>query len=421
MAGRRCIRQVADLRAGPADGPEAPSPNPRRRLTRSREDPPCRAWLEVDLAALSRNARRVAKHVAPARMVPMVKADAYGLGAVEVARALDPLEPYAFGVATPPEGAELRRSGVERRIVVFAPSATAEISHLVEARLESAALSLASLAKLEAGARAASTRIPAHLEVDTGMGRAGLPAAEASAWTPEVASILSRGGVSLASVFTHFHSAGTDPAATSLQLARLRRAASILAEGGVEVPFLHAANSDAAMRDPQYHLGLVRPGIYLYGGRRGTGAAGALADPESVARVRARVLEVRDLAPGSTVGYGATYTAARAERLATLGIGYADGLPWRLSNRGQALIRGVRVPIRGGVCMDVTSVDVSAAPGVEAADVATLLGRDGGKEIALAHFAESAGTIEYEVLTAIGRRLPRHYVGRPADAADGGQ
>ncbi|MCY3598979.1 MAG: alanine racemase [Gemmatimonadetes bacterium] len=388
-------------------------------MTRRREDPPYRAWLEVDLAALSRNARRMAEHAAPARFVPMVKADAYGLGAIEVARALDRLEPYAFGVATPPEGAELRRGGIERRIIVFAPSATAEVSQLIEARLESAVLSLASFAKLDAGARAASTRIPAHLEIDTGMGRAGLPAAEAAAWAPEVASILSRGGVSLASVYTHFHSAGTDPDATSLQVTRLRRAASILEAVGVEVPFLHAANSDAVMTDPQYHLGLVRPGIYLYGGRRGTGSAGALADPESVARVRARVLEVRDLAPGSTVSYGATYTTRRGERLATVGMGYADGLPWRLSNRGQALIRGIRVPIRGGVCMDVTSVDVSGAPGVEAADVATFLGRDEGEEIALADFAETAGTIEYEVLTAIGRRLPRHYVGGRADAADG--
>ena len=388
-------------------------------MTRSREDPPYRAWLEVDLGALSRNVRRVAEHVAPARVIPMVKADAYGLGAIEVARVLDRLEPYAFGVATPPEGAELRRGGIERRIVVFAPSAAAETSQLLEARLESAALSLASLSKLEADARAASTRMAVHLEVDTGMGRAGIPVADAGAWAPEVAAILSRGGVSLASVYTHFHSAGTDPAATSLQLTRLRRAASILEEAGLDVPFLHAANSDAVMADPQYHLGLVRPGIYLYGGRRGTGAGGALADPESVARVRARVLEVRDLAPGSTVSYGATYTTRDVERLATLGIGYADGLPWRLSNRGQALIRGVRVPIRGGVCMDVTSVDVSGVSGVEAADVATLLGRDGREEVALADFAETAGTIEYEVLTAIGRRLPRHHVGGSADAADG--
>ncbi len=348
----------------------------------------------------------------------MVKADAYGLGAVEVARALDPLELYAFGVATPPEGAELRAAGIERRIVVFAPSASAEIPQLLEARLESAALSLASLTKLEAGGRAASTRIRVHVEVDTGMGRAGLPSADAGEWAPEVASILSRGGASLASVYTHFHSAGTDPAATALQLTRLRRAASTLETAGVEIPFLHAANSDAVMGDPQYHLGLVRPGIYLYGGRRGTGAAGAPADPESVARVRARVLEVRDLAPGSTVSYGATYATTGAERIATLGIGYADGLPWRLSNRGRVLVRGCRVPIRGSVCMDVTSVDVSGVPGVEAADVVTLLGRDGNEEIALAEFAETAGTIEYEVLTAIGRRLPRHYVGGPDDAAD---
>ena len=388
-------------------------------MTRSPADPACRAWLEVDLAGLTRNAERVADHVAPARLVPMVKADAYGLGAIAVARTLDGLEPYAFGVATPREGAELRRGGIERRIVVFAPSAAAEASELLEAGLDGAALSLDSLRKLAARARAEAGRIAVHLEVDTGMGRAGLPAAAAADWAPEVASVLSGGGVSLDSVYTHFHSAGTDAAVTRGQLARLRAAVTRLEAAGVDVPLLHAANSDAAMGDRQYHLDLVRVGIYLYGGRRGTGIAGAPADPEGVARVRARVLEVRDLAPGSTVSYGAMYTTSGAERLATLGIGYADGLAWRLSNSGRALVRGIRVPIRGGVCMDVTSVDVSAVSGVEPSDVVTLLGRDGAEEITLAEVAAAAGTIEYEVLTAIGRRLPRCYAGGPDHAAEG--
>ncbi len=392
--------------------------DPRCLLTRSPEDPGTRAWLEVDLAALTRNTQRVADHVAPARLVPMVKADAYGLGAIRVARTLDRLEPCAFGVATPPEGAELRRGGIERRVIVFAPSAAFEASELLESRLEGAALSLESLRKLAERARAEAGHIPVHLEVDTGMGRAGLPASAAGAWAPEVASILAGGGVSLASVYTHFHSAAADPAATRAQLARLRGAISSLKAIGIDVPLLHAANSDAVMVDPQYHLDLVRPGIYLYGGRRGAGIGGSLADPESVARVRARVLEVRDLAPGSTVSYGATYTTKGVERLATLGIGYADGLSWRLSNRGQALIHGIRVPIRGSVCMDVTSVDVSSVSGVEPSDVATLLGRDGTEEITPADFAETAGTIEYEVLTAIGRRLPRHYVGGPDVAGE---
>ena len=349
----------------------------------------------------------------------MVKADAYGLGAIPVALTLDRLEPFAFGVATPREGAELRKGGIERRIIVFAPSATAETEELLEARLEGAALSLDSLRTLAARARAATARTCVHLEVDTGMGRAGLPAGDAGAWAPEVASVLSRGGISLGSVYSHFHTAGTDDAATRGQLASLRGAASRLEAAGVEVPLLHVANSDAVMRDRQYHLDLVRPGIYLYGGRRGTGPAGGPGDPEGVARVRARVLEVRDLAPGSTVSYGATYTTGDVERLATLGIGYADGLAWRLSNRGQALVHGNRVPIRGGVCMDVTSVDVSSVSGVEPSDAATLLGPDGAQEITLAEVAAVAGTIEYEVLTAIGRRLPRYYVSGAEVAGEG--
>ena len=378
----------------------------------------------MDLAAIVRNARRVADRVAPARLVPMVKADAYGLGAIPVARALDRTEPWALGVATPGEGAELRRGGIGRRIIVFAPSAVGEAPQLLAADLEAAALSLPSLRHLAASARAAGKGIAVHLEVDTGMGRAGLPASEAGAWASEVASVLSGASgrdVSLAGVYTHFHSAGTDGPATRGQLARLRAAAACLEAAGVEVPLLHAANSDAAMGDRQYHLDLVRPGIGLYGGLRGRGGAGSAADLEGVARVRARVLEVRDLAPGSTVSYGATYTTGGAERLATLGIGYADGLPWRLSNRGQALVRGTRVPIRGRVCMDVTSVDVSSVTGVEPPDTVTLLGREGSEEITPAEVAEVAGTIEYEVLTAIGRRLPRHYVGGPDLAAEEGR
>lgn len=390
-------------------------------MTRTSPEPACRAWLEVDLGAIVRNARRVAEHVAPARLVPMVKADAYGLGAVAVAEALDALEPYAFGVATPREGAELRRGGIGRRIIVFAPSAAAEAGELIEARLDAAALSLDSLRRLAASARGAGTGLNVHLEIDTGMGRAGLPWREADGWGPEVAAVLAAGGIALAGVHTHFHSAATDEVATRGQLTRLREAVARLEAAGIDIPLLHAANSDAVMRDRQYHLDLVRPGIYLYGGSRGTGGGGTLAEPEGVARVCARVLEVRDLAPGSTVSYGATYATRGVERLATLGIGYADGLAWRLSNRGRALVGGRRVPIRGGVCMDVTSVDVSSVSGVKPADVATLLGRDGTEEITLADVAKTAGTIEYEVLTAIGRRLPRYYRGGPELDAEGSQ
>ncbi len=353
----------------------------------------------------------MAEHVAPARLLPMVKADGYGLGAVEVARALAPLGPYAFGVATAEEGGALRRAGIRDRVIVFSPASVADPPSLLVDGLDAAVMSLASLETLETAARRAGASLDLHLEIDTGMGRAGLLAAESTEWAPAVASLVGGGSVSLASAYTHFHSAGVDDAATEEQLRRFRGSIAVLEAAGVPVPLVHAANSDAVISDRQYHLGLVRPGIYLYGGRRRGEVAGPPGDPEGVARVRARVLEVRDLAAGSTVSYGATHITRGRERLATLAIGYADGLSWRLSNRGEAIIDGIRVPIRGAVCMDVTSVDVSAVSGVVPWTVATLLGRDGDEEITLGDLAEIARTIEHEVLTAIGRRLPRRYTG----------
>ncbi|MCG8467893.1 MAG: alanine racemase [Gemmatimonadetes bacterium] len=369
-----------------------------------------RAWVEVDLDALVRNARRVVESVRPARFLPMVKANGYGLGAVACARALQAVEPYAFGVATVAEGVELRAAGIQDRIVVFAPLAERAAGRLLSHGLDAGALSLASFVGLERSARENGGCLALHLEIDTGMGRAGLPASGAADWAPEIASALARGGATLASVYTHFHSADRDGDATAGQLDRFETALETLESVGVSIPLRHAANSDAMIRAGQYHLDLVRPGIYLYGARRGTGMEGGLPDPEPVARVRARVLEVRDLDPASTISYGATYATGGAERIATLGIGYADGIPWGAANRASALIGGTRVPFRGAVCMDVIVVDVSGASGVEPGTVATLLGRDGDEEIELAELAGHGRTIEWDLLTGLGPRLERRYV-----------
>ncbi len=182
----------------------------RHALNPTYDDPTGRAWLDVDLDALRRNARRVAEHVAPARLLPMVKANAYGLGAVEVARALESLEPYAFGVATREEGRALRRGGIEGRIIVFAPGSALDAPTLPTDRLDAVAMSLDSLRRFDEAARQLGLPLDVHLEIDTGMGRAGLPAADPTHWIPEVSEIVSRGQVALASAFTHFHSAGED-------------------------------------------------------------------------------------------------------------------------------------------------------------------------------------------------------------------
>lgn len=362
-----------------------------------------RAWIEVDLEAVRRNAARIAEHARPAGILPMIKADGYGLGALEIARTLAPLAPYGFGVATVEEGRELRKGGVTDRVIVFSPCAAIDGDALLEHGLETAVLGPDALERL------APLGLGLHVEIDTGMGRAGLRADLADRWAPRLAELIAD-GARLESAFTHFHSAGADGPATREQLSRFDRALAALAAAGVRVPVRHAGNSDAIAAASRYHLDLVRPGLYLYGGGRGGDPATGLPAPEPAVMVRARILEVRDLAPGSTVSYGATYVTAGPERIGTLGIGYADGLPWGLSNRGSVLIRGVRAPVRGAVCMDVTSVDVSDVPGVEPGEAATVFGMEEGGGIPLSELAAWAGTIEYDVLTGLGKRLPRVYL-----------
>ena len=369
-----------------------------------------RAWLEVNLDAVVRNATRLTTAVRPARMIPMVKADAYGLGATEVARALVPFDPYAFGVATVEEGVALRESGIEGRIIVFSPCGVTDAPALIAHGLDASILGIEGLERLTATAAAEGARLGLHLEIDTGIGRAGLPASECAEWAPRVAELVAAGG-RLETLYSHFHSSGTDEPATRHQLEQFEFASRRLEGEGIKAPLRHIANSDAIVRDRRYHLDLVRPGLYLYGGLRGRGSSRVVTDADPVARVCARVLEVRRLPTGSTVSYGARYVTRRAERVATVAIGYADGMPWRLSNQGEMLATGRRVPIRGAVCMDLSVIDVSRVPGVEAGGVVTLLGEDDGEEITLNELARLDGTIEYEVLTGLGRALPRVYRG----------
>lgn len=372
-----------------------------------------RAWLEVDLAAFRRNAQAVADRVGgAAHLLPMVKADGYGLGAVSVTEALGGLGVWAFGVATVGEGAELRQAGIRERIVVFTPCAPIDGPNFLELELEAAVTSLAALRSYAEVATGDQT-LPVHLEVDTGMGRFGLSAFEVGDWAPRVAELLSSGSLQLVSTYTHFHSAGRNARATRAQWAYFLTAVDELRAAGVEPGLLHAANSDATLRHPNTHGDIVRPGLFLYGGYGGgdwgEGRGGAVEDfrPEPVVRVQARVLDVREVPEGTTVSYGATFTTVRSSRLATLGIGYADGMPHALSNRGHVIVAGRRVPVLGAVCMDMTVVDVTEIRDVKPGAVATVLGRAGAEEISLEEVARSSGTIEHEILTGFSSRLPR--------------
>ena len=382
---------------------------------------PTRAWVEVDAAALRANLEAVRARVgAHARLIPMVKANGYGLGAVRVARALEPLA-WGFGVATAEEGAELRAAGIEAPILVAGPLPVGAEALAVRARLTPSVSDLAGVEALAAAAGAAGRRLDVHVEVDTGMGRCGFDWRDARTWGP---AVLEAAGEALrwTGVYTHFQGADAPAAEPTLtQWERFREALSALESGVGErlaaaghgdggsgaLPLLvHAANSAAALRFPELAGDAVRPGIFLYGGVPAEGLAPGTG-PRPVASVRARVLLVREVPAGSTVGYGATHRADGPRVWGTLGIGYGDGLPRGLGNRGGALVRGRRVPIVGRVSMDLTVVDLTDVPEARRGDVATLIGKDGGEEITVEDVAALAGTISYDVLTGLTARLPR--------------
>jgi len=320
----------------------------------------------------------------------MVKADAYGLGAVPVARALEGLDPWGFGVASVEEGRELRDAGLGRPVLVFAPTAGA----LEAAAAQRLTPALGCVAQVERWLQVAPG-MPFHVEVDTGMARAGIH------WS-ELGAVAARfqDQPAFEGVFTHFHSADGDAASVRVQRERFRSALGALAR---RPSLMHAANSAAALSAPAEGEDLIRPGIFLYGG------AVPGYQPEPVVQWRARVIETRWREEGWTVSYGATYRVGGRTCLATIAAGYADGVRRSLSNRGTAILAGRRLPFAGRVTMDMTVLDAGAAePPREA--VATLVGSDGGETLALDEVAATAGTISYEILTGLSRRVARVYV-----------
>ncbi len=366
-----------------------------------------RAWVEVDLEALRRNARTV-RVVAgsEAQLIPMLKANAYGLGMERVLAALLPEQPWGFGVAAVAEGEALRGCGWRGPAVVFAPIAPGEYARAAAANLALCLSDVEALRGWVQAGRSAGRRVAFHTEIDTGMGRAGFSWSEAAVWGAAVAALAGLES-RWEGCFTHFHSADEPVLApTDEQWERFEYALRNLpAPRDGSQRLVHATNSAAALRRPEYARNLVRPGIFLYGGE-----VGAEYHPWAVAALRARVVLVRGVPAGATVGYGATYQAARPERWATLAIGYGDGLRRALGPAGgEVLIRGQRAPIIGRISMDVTVVNVANIPGVVPGDVATLIGRDRDVEIRLDEVAARCGTISYEILTGLGPRLPRVY------------
>jgi alanine racemase len=371
-----------------------------------------RTWAEVSLDAFEHNVATLAAGLpAGTRLVALLKADAYGHGAVELARRCRPDQVAMIGVALLEEALELRRAGIELPILVLGPLDENGVRTALD---HGVTLGVPGPEELAAAARVARERdVAIHLKLDSGMGRMGSVESE----LPEVVELIrSAPRLRVEAIYTHFANASDpDDPFTAGQVERFESLVQSLRQAGVSAPLHHAANSAATVR------GIVpgdyaRVGIALYGAEP---LDGPVRDHglRPVMAWRTEIARLKELPPGHAVGYGTTFHTPRASRIATLPIGYADGFSRRFSNRGEVLVRGRRAPVVGRVSMDLLTVDVTDVDGASVGDEVVLLGQQGSERIAVEELAAKLDTIPYEVFCAVGARVPRVYRDRGAIAA----
>lgn len=339
----------------------------------------------------------------------VVKANAYGHGVLPVAMVALEAGATWLGVACPEEAVPLREAEIRVPILVLGPASPEQAALVVRLGLEQCVSDPGQAEALAMEATKLQREVRIHLKIDTGMGRVGVKPSEA---VRTAERLVRHPGLTLVGLMTHFADADApDLAYAREQLRRFREADKALRDAGIRPAVRHAANSAALLAIPEARFDLVRPGIMLYGCHPRGGRLPDDPPLRPALTLRTEVSQLKELAKGSSVSYGRTYLAPADLRVATLPIGYADGVGRLLSNRGAVLIRGRRAPIIGRVCMDMCMTDVTAVPDARAGDEAVLLGRQGEAEITADEFAAWQETISYEALSRIGARVPRVYMG----------
>ena len=360
-------------------------------------------WLEINLDVLDHNLEHIQSHVGrDVSILLTVKADAYGHGAVQVARAAA-ARVRMFGVATVDEGAELREAGIKNNILILSPILEGEIAAVAKHNLE---ITISSLDVAEAVAREAPGHmIDAHIEVDTGMGRTGV--AEETAFE-DIRKIAAAPGVKLRGVYTHFPVSDTDPEFTRAQILRFLSLIDKLRANGIDPGIVHSANTAAIDAIVESRMSMIRPGLLAYG-LHPYGAAGAV-NVTPVMSWKSRIARARRFPKGSTISYARSFVTDRDSLIGVVPVGYGHGYPFHLSGRGSMLVGGVRVPIVGRVTMDMTMVDLTdvATPPVPGDEV-VLVGAQGSEAITFHDIAQWGDTIAYEVMCGISKRVPRTY------------
>jgi alanine racemase len=374
-------------------------------------------WAEISLKAILHNLRAIRKQVGASRKIlAVVKSNAYGLGAVPVAKALQKAGTEWFGVTCANEGVELREAGIRKRILILTGFWPGEEKRLIQNNLTPTVTRVDDLGHLERSAKAAGgkSRLRFHLKINTGMNRLGISADEVDSFARTLAKCKH---LELEGTFTHFASAEDFTAQQTNDqeklfldcLARLRAL-------GVSPGIVHMANSGAICARPSTWADMVRPGAILYGyyqsfdpPQKKQEVMGQVALHPCLS-LRARIISLRNVPVGQGVGYAARFVTKRPSRIAVINAGYADGVVRALTNRGSALVRGRRVPLVGTISMDLTTLDLTDVPEAVLGDVVTIYGKDGDAAIEVSEVAHAIGTVTSDLLCALGRRVPKFYV-----------
>jgi len=373
-------------------------------------------WVEVSLSQLAENYRIIRDHVGRERAImAIVKADAYGHGLREIAAPLSQLGADWFGVTSADEGIELRKIGVPQPILLLTGFWQGEQAALTDYDLVPAIYSEDQLATLEAWGQHTRKKIRFHLKVNTGLGRLGIHWQEAE---PFLRAYRGLSYVELEGLFAQFAAAEDFTSGQSeAQMERFQAVEKAFARAGVLPRYCHQANSAAIVSRPESWGNLVRPGLLLYGYNLPVRTLEDSAKPicrslpvREVLTFRTRVIAVKEVPAGIPLGYGGRYITSRVSRIATIPAGYADGLDRRLSGQGKVIVRDHCAPIVGNISMDLTLLDVTENPQVTVGDEAILLGRSGSCTLTAQELADMAGTIPYEILCGISKRVPRRYV-----------
>ena len=371
-----------------------------------------RTWAEIDMDALAHNYRQARRRIGPnVKYLGVVKADAYGHGAVQVSRKLEELGADYLAVSSLDEAKELRRGGIQSPILILGHTPPSMVPQLIEYRITQAVSAQAKAEEYSAAAVACGGTLKVHIKVDTGMSRLGFLCHEDTMEqaAQEIAQAVELPGLHAEGIFTHFSDADGSEEYTMLQFDRFLDILQRVQTLGHTFAIRHCANSAATLLYPATYLDMVRPGIALYGHFPDGNMDPALCDLQPVMEVKSRVVTVRTVPAGTPVSYGRTNVLQRQTRLAVVPIGYGDGYCRGFSNRLSVLFPGGQAPVTGRVCMDMCMVDVTDLPEVTEGSVAVIYGHTENGEQSVEAGATVMNTISYELLCVLTRRIPRIY------------